>query len=63
MNDDFLKIVKAVQSTGQANDSQTSNVQTPVATSKTITESLDSTAKICHYGKDTSNETKRDSNT
>ena len=63
MNDDFLKIVTAVQSTGQASGNQTNDVQTPIATSKTITESLDSTSKICHYGKDMSNETKRDSNT
>ena len=49
MNDDFLKTIQVVQSTGQAPVNQNQNTKETVSSSKLITESQQATAKIYRY--------------
>ena len=49
MNDDFLKTIQVVQSTGQAPINQNQNTKETISSSKLITESQKPTAKIYRY--------------
>ena len=49
MNDDFLKTIQAVQSTGQAPINQNQNTKETDSSSRLITESQQPTAKVYRY--------------